>query len=1116
MHREYRPEQMRLGAPALSPDQGGRDQSSGSRHEHAHAPGYSHSHDHVHDHDHDHHDPDSERRSLFAATIVVGLLLAADFVLPAIDGSWRRPLGVPLALLAAVIGGGRVVYLALVALLEGSIGADIALAVACIAAALLGEYFVAAEVVFIALVGECLEAFTFERARRAIGGLLDFYPRQARVLRGDAEVEVPTEELVVGDVVIVRPGERIAVDGTVVRGRSAVEEAVLTGESMPVDKGEGDPVYTGTVNQFGRLEIRALKLGTETTLGQVIRLLSESQRHRAPIERTADRYARRFLPVVLGLAAVVLLATNGLALLRWFTSGGAIPALDVMPALAVLVVACPCALVLATPAAVLAATARLAQRGVLVKGGSAIEGLARADTLAFDKTGTLTEGRPELGECIAFGTVGTETGTITRSVTTTSGEGSALGPEVADRDAGQDAAVREVLRLAAGAEQSSEHPLARLLVAEAGRRGLVLPAIEDFQAHPGAGVWARVVLAGDEAGPEAEGAAPKHDSSTRAVLVGNLRLVREQGVAVPPRVEQALESLDQAGQTSLLVVSDGQILGVIGARDRVRREAHDVIHELKHLGLRDLAILTGDRPAPARAVAKKVHIAQVEAELTPAGKAAWIEDRRRQGRKVAMVGDGINDAPALARANVGIALAGVGSDLAAEAGSVVLLGDPLAALPESFRLARQTVRVIHQNILIFAFAFNGLAILLAGLRALGPVAAAIVHQAGSLLVLLNAIRILGFERWHTFTVARMFNRAVRLCKRFRPSAALDWVWEQRRAVAWAGIALGFLAYAISGTVIVGPEQVGVLRRLGRFEPPLLRPGLHVRWPGPIESVVLVEPMQSRLARVGLRGPASSLAQPVGWSATHGAPRDESALFFTGDENLVELAGVVEYRFTESALPGLLFGVTDVAASVTAAAEGVMREEVGRTALETVLVSGRGDFETGLTRRVQERLNATGLGVVVERMRVVDAHPPREVVPAYRDVSAAVSDAARSKNQAEAAAAKRHFAALAESESIRDAARARATQLVRRAEGEKGAFLAQAAAHAGQPSLTEFRLLWDTLAAALAGRPKLILDRKAGGRRHVWLADPELVSSTLKRAAAGFPVSAEARALEPDD
>jgi Cu+-exporting ATPase len=829
-------------------------------------------------------------------------------------------------------------------------------------------------------------------------------------------------------------------------------------------------------------------------LGQVIRLLSEAQRNRSPIERTADRYARRFLPVVLGIGALVFFMTNGMALFRWLTSGAAFPALDVMPALAVLVVACPCALVLATPAAVLAATARLAQRGVLVKGGAAIEALARTDTLAFDKTGTLTEGKPELGDCIVFERENPDGETITRSVMTTT------------------EAATVVLRLAAAAEQSSEHPLARMLVAEANRRGLALPAVVDFQAHPGAGVWARVERSEREAGR----ASSEQAAAAGTVLVGNVRLVREQGIEVPSQVEQALESLEQAGQTPLLVVTDGHVLGIIGARDRVRREAHDVIRELKHLGFRELAILTGDRPAPAQAVARKVHIGHVDAELTPAGKAAWIAERRHQGRIVAMVGDGINDAPALAHADAGIALAGVGSDLAAEAGSVVILGDPLAALPQMFRLARHTTRVIRQNILIFAFGFNGLAILLAGVRVMGPVAAAIVHQVGSLLVLLSAIRILGFERWAGLSVARDWQRVVVACRRCRPSAAFDWAWRYRRIMTRAVVALILVAYGLSGVVLVGPEQVGVVRRFGRFEPPLLRPGLHIRFPAPFENVVLVEPMQSRLARIGLRGPTSSLDQPVAWSATHGAPRDESALFFTGDENLVELAGVVEFHLSETDLAHLLFGVTDVGACVTAAALGVMREEVARSPLEAILVSRRREFESELTRRVQERLSASSVRVVVDRVRLVDVHPPREVVPAYRDVSAAVSDAARSKNLAQAAAAERHFGALAEAASIRDGAGAKATALTRRAVGAKGAFLAQAAAHAGGPELTEFRLLWDTLAAALPGRPKLILDPRAGGRRQVWLADPELAGPAFKRAWTAPPVAAETRAPEPDD
>jgi Cu+-exporting ATPase len=1033
----------------------------------------------AHHQDQDHgHDPAAERRVLLATTVLVGSLLLADLVFAAIDSPWRRPFGVPLALMAAVIGGGRVVYLALVALLEGRIGADIALAIACVAAACMGEFFVAAEVVFIALVGECLEALTFERARRAIGSLLDFYPRTARVMRGEAELEVPTEQVVLGDVVVVRPGERIGVDGTVVRGRSAVDQAVLTGESMPVDKGEGDAVYTGTVNQFGRLEVRADKLGAETTLGQVVRLLAEAQRHRSPLERAADRYARRFLPAVLGAAVLVLLATNAPAF--WNRVGaGTGPAIDLMPALAVLVVACPCALILATPAAVLAATARLARRGVLVKGGAAIEGLARVETLAFDKTGTLTEGKPELGDCIAFGE--------------------------ASQGVERDQRLDEVLRLAAAAEQPSEHPLARLLVAEARRRGLALPPVEDFQAQPGAGVLARLKLR-------------ESDVSLTTVLVGNLRLVRERGVAITDEVDKALVGLDQSGQTPLILVCDGQAMGILGARDRVRPEAHDVIHDLKHLGLKDLAILTGDRAAAARAVAKKVHITQVEAELTPGAKAEWIEQRRRDGRVVAMVGDGINDAPALARSDVGLALAGVGSDLAAEAGSVVILGDPLGALPETIRLARYTVQVIRQNILLFAFGLNSVAILLAGLKFLGPVAAAIVHQLGSLLVLLNAIRILRFERWPTLDISRAAQRAATAYQKYRPSAIASGIWLHRRRVIPSAIAMAVLAYFASGVTMIGPEQVGVLRRFGRYQPPLLRPGLHLRLPPPIESVIAVEPDRSRIARVGLAGPISAAVQPVGWSASHGVRRDDEALFFTGDENLVELAGAVEYRLTESGVPRLVFGVADFESTVQTAAEAVFREEVGRTKLETILVSGRSGFEADLARRLQKRLDDSGLGVVVvvDRVRVVDAHPPREVVPAYRDVSAALSDVERNRNQARGDAARRQWSALAEAEAARDAARARAVRLIGRAEGEKGAFLAKSAARSPQPALTEFRLLWDTLATTLAGRPKLILDRSAGGRRHVWLADPEGLSPRLGSALAPRAIPSEVRAPEPDD
>ncbi|HEY2154656.1 MAG TPA: heavy metal translocating P-type ATPase, partial [Isosphaeraceae bacterium] len=881
------------------------------------AAGYTYDHRH-HDHDHHHHDHDhaSELRALVATTAVVGLLLGLDLALGLAGAeAYRRPFGVSLSLLAAIIGGGRVIYLALAALLEGRIGADIALAVACVAAALMGEFFVAAEVVFIALVGECLEAFTFERAQRSMQKLLEYRPRTARVIRDDEEVEVAAEALRVGDRLVVRPGERIAADGVVVAGRSAVDQAILTGEGLPVDKGEGDPVFTGTVNLFGRLEIRAEKVGTQTTLGQVIRLLAEAQRNKSPLERTADKYARMFLPAVLAASTVVFVATNAAGLWAWSRTGPA-PAIDLMPTLAVLVVACPCALILATPAAVLAATARLARRGVLVKGGTALERLAKVDTIAFDKTGTLTEGRPEVGDILAFG----------------------------GADAGR------VLWLAASAERASEHPLARLLVAEARTRGITLADVDDFLAQPGAGVRATL-----------------RDEDGSQVLVGNLRLVREHGLEVTPEVEATLEGLDDSGQTGLLVAEGGRIVGAIGARDRVRVEAHDVLHDLKHLGLKDLTILTGDRLAPARAVAKKVHVKQVEAELTPAGKAEWVARRKDEGRVVAMVGDGVNDAPALATADVGLALGGVGADIAAEAGSVVLMGDPLEPLPEAVRLARQTVRVIRQNILLFAFGLNGLAVVLAGFRVLGPVAAAITHQVGSLLVLLNAIRLLGFERWGQLPVVRASGRVLTYCRSCRPSAGFDWAWGHRRGLARALVLAAVLVYLGSGLTLIGPGEIGLLRRFGRYISPPLGPGLHVQWPAPVEWVTKVEPDAVRLARVG-PSPTPVGRGPVAWGAVHGPARDESALFFTGDENLVELAGVVEYRLSEAGAAGLVFGVASVDATVAAAAEGAFREEVGRAPLEDILAAGRRRFEADVEARLRRRLAETGLGVAVDRVR----------------------------------------------------------------------------------------------------------------------------------------------------
>ncbi len=683
-------------------------------------------------------------------------------------------------------------------------------------------------------------------------------------------------------------------------------------------------------------------------------------------------------------AAAVFVLTNASALWGLARTGTLGAALDVMPTLAVLVVACPCALILATPAAVLAATARLARQGVLVKGGAAIERLAAVNCLAFDKTGTLTEGRPELGDAVALG----------------------------DWDA--DA----LLRLAAAAEQSSEHPLATLMVREARSREIDLPPADDFRAHPGAGVSARV--------------------DGRAVLVGNPRLFREQGVDVPPEVEQALKALDETGQTALLVSVDGQVAGVLGARDTVRREAHDVLHDLKHLGLKDQTILTGDRPAPALAVAKTVHLKQVEAELTPAQKAEWVARKQREGKVVAMIGDGINDAPALALADVGIALGGVGTDIAAEAGSIILMGDPLAPLPGAIELSRRTVRIIRQGIILFAFGLNGVAVLLAGLRVLGPVGAAILHQVGSLLVILNAMRLLGTDGFAQFGAVRAGRRFVVACRRCRPSVVGNWLSAHRRAVVGTLAGLGLLAYLGSGITVIQPGQRGVLQRWGRYRS-LLGPGLHVRMPAPAERVTIVEPDRVRVARVGLATSPTEETGAVAWNASHGARRDDAALFLTGDEGLVELAGVVEYRYGEQAVVDLLFGVEALDPTgpsdpaVQAAAEASFRETIGRTPLESILVGGRETFEAQVRADLSRRLVAAGMPVTVDRVRVLDAHPPREVVPAYRDVAAALSDVERYRNEAEGYAAEQEWAAKAEAQARRDAAATESHRLESRAD-----------------------------------------------------------------------------------
>ena len=1018
MHREYHPADMHhLRAHAFG--DGGPD------------------HHHHRDDDHRHHD---DTRSLYTLTAILGVLIGGDVIFGWLGyDTLRAPWGISLAWVAAILGAGRIVYGAVEALGQGRIGADIALAQACLAAIIIGQPFVAAEVVFIALVGEVLEAVTFARTQKEIHRLLDQTPRTARVRRDGDEREIPVAQVVAGDLVLVRAGERVPVDGPVLLGRSSVDQSALTGESMAVDKGVGDPVFTGTVNLFGLLEVRAEKVGHESTLGQVLRMVAEAQHRKAPLEREADRYARYFLPVVEVVAALTVLAGY---LLKWPDTWSR--------AVAVLVVACPCALILATPAAVLAAMAWLARHGILIKGGAALERLARCDTFAFDKTGTLTQGKPELA---------------------------AIWPM-------DDRTEDEILALASIAESSSKHPLAALVARTASDRGVSAPTPFEVEATPGAGISARYRLGGEPG-----------DSSGHRVLVGNRRLMEESGVDLQ-EAETALAEVDAKGETPLIVAVDGRVVGLIAARDAVRPEAHDVVHDLKHLAITEVAVLTGDRGAAARAVAKRVHIKNVESELLPADKAAWIEGRQKDGRRVAMVGDGINDAPALARADVGIALGAMGSDLAAEAGDLVVLGEPLANLPGLVKLSRATVAIIRQNILIFAFGLNAVAMASASLGILGPIPAAILHQLGSFLVLLNSMRLLWFGDWKSTAPVRGLlglGRAIRrLDDRLDPGLAFDRLLSRWRWFVAIGMLALLATYATRGWTAIGPGEVGLVRRFGRFEG-VLEPGLHLRLPPPFEAVTRLAPGRVRSVEVGFRSEAPGSGGTVGWESSHergnAARAEDEALLITGDGQLVEVAATAEYRLDPSpdALRNVAFGTVDPDAALRPLAESTIRSIVGRRALDDLLTKGRAGAELASKASLQGRVDASRLGLVITSVSFQDVHPPLPVVDAYRDVSRAESDRLRKILEGSTYKATRLETAEGLATATIRKAEADRDGRTTRASGESDAFLARLGSRNLEPALTDHRLYWEAIAAAFAGKDKVVLE-PSGGRRQLFLPD----------------------------
>ena len=552
---------------------------------------------------------------------------------------------------------------------EFDIKADVLVSLALIASVIIGEIFAAGEVAFIMQIGAMLEERTVAKARAGIEKLVRLTPRTARRVDGAAENVIPAEQVAAGDILRVLPGETVPVDGVIVAGRTSINQAVMTGESLPVDKEPGDEVCSGTVNQFGAFDMRAVKVGEDSSLQRMIRLVQSADAGKARIVGMADRWATWIVAGALVSAAAT-----------WLVTG------EILRAVTILVVFCPCALVLATPTAIMAAIGNATRNGVLVREGDALERLARADTVAFDKTGTLTRGRPGVR-----------------------GVHSAL----PDRDG------PALLALAAAAESRSEHPLGRAVVAACPEHG----APESFRMLPGRGVEAVV--------------------NGRLVLAGNPSLLAENGIYPSPDDERAAARQRAEGCTLVHLAEDGRYAGFIALADELRDDAADTVRAIRAAGVR-AALLTGDHEEAARHVAATLRLDDVRASCLPEDKLRWIEEREREGRRVCMIGDGINDAPALKRAFVGVAMGGIGSDIAVEAADMALVRDDIRRIPHILLLSRRMMRVIGIN-LTFSLALNFAAILLAMAGLLSPVPGALIHNAGSVLVIVHSALLL---RWH--------------------------------------------------------------------------------------------------------------------------------------------------------------------------------------------------------------------------------------------------------------------------------------------------------------------------------------------------------------------------------
>lgn len=599
-------------------------------------------------------------------------LILLFMIILSVFNSVNEILGFNLALVPLIIAGANIFWSTIkIMIKKRKITAGVLVIIAMSATAYIDDYLAAAIVGWMMIIGEAIEDITLEKTRNAVRELITLTPSSATVKRDGQWKVLPLSKISKGDIVLVKPGERISVDGIVASGTSAVNEAAITGESMPVDKTEGSEVYAGTINQSGALEISVDKVGAETTLGKIIRVIKEAEDNKGQRQKVADKFAVYFTPIILLLALLVYIFTG-----------------ELIRSITVLVIACPCALVLATPTAVVASVGNAAQKGVLVKGGITLESAGQLTSILVDKTGTLTEGKPSVVNIKSF----------------------------ADKE------INEVLCLAASAEEKSSHPIATAIINKADELGLSLLSTAEFTMEAGCGV--RVLI------------------ENREVKVGNERIIDRN---IPSKISDYLVDRKSRGETVLLVIVDDSIIGAIAIADTVRENASEALKSIKRDGVKKIIMLTGDNHQTAEVIAKELGITDFKAELLPEEKLAVVRNLQQRGEIVAMIGDGINDSPALVLADVGIAMGAAGTHVAIEASDIALMGDDLLMVPQILGLSRKTLQIIKQNIWVFAVLVNLVGIVLSSIGNITPITAAIIHNLASVAVVANSARLLTYN-----------------------------------------------------------------------------------------------------------------------------------------------------------------------------------------------------------------------------------------------------------------------------------------------------------------------------------------------------------------------------------